>query len=196
MGEIFTAFMGGVQHAFLEVPVALLWNRDATKVLRIRRVLAFAASPQYRDWIGAVQSFYDLQVYGVEFNVIGHFERVALAHDQAALPLGDIVCASGQGVNLSTTSSILITGTGQTVRRAWHTRYNPAGTLFSSYTHGALCSCPYYGEIYNAGDLPDVQPLTLRCGEALVLWDRSGALASASYRIPSNVVIEFEQDHV
>ena len=192
MGDVFTAFLGGAQFGIAQVPVALLWNRDASKVLRIRRVFAFTASPQYREWITSLGALFDLMVYRDKFDAVGYFERVAIAHDQAAVPLGDVVCASGQGANNATppVSSLGITGTGATVRRTWQSSYNPSWVTYHSYTHAALCNCPHYGEVYRASDSADIQKLTLRRGEALVVWER---LAPATYRYPINVVIEFEQ---
>lgn len=189
MGEIFTAYMGGTQEGIAVGPIALLWNLDATKVIRVRRVLTFAASPQYREWIGSSTAPVNLMVYA-NFGATGYYERPVVAHDQAAPPLGDVIVASGQGAGGGSVASVLVTGTGQTIRRGLYGRLNPSWTLSYTYTFSALCNLPYFGELYRAPEDATVQPITLRRGEALVLWCTSVA---ATYLIPANVVMEFEQ---
>lgn len=190
MGQIFTAYMGGTQEGIAVGPIALLWNLDATKVIRVRRVLSFAASPQYREWIGSMSSPVELMVYPSNFSATGYYERPVVAHDQAAPPLGDVIVASGQGAGTGSVASVLVSGAGQTIRRGFYNRANPSWTHYYSYTFAALCNLPYFGEMYRAPADVTVQPITLRRGEAIVMWCTSVA---ATYLIPANVVIEFEQ---
>lgn len=193
MGQIFTAYMGGTQEGIAVGPIAILWNQDATKAIRIRRVVTFSASPQYRERIGGVSSPLDLMFYPAPFSVTGYFERPVLAHDMAAPVLGDVVVASGQGVGAASIPSVQISGVGQTIRRGWNSRLNPGWALTYVTNISTLQNCPYFGEIYRAQEDATVQPITLRKGEALVLWCNSVA---ADYLTPANVVFEFEQVNV